>query len=40
MALVFAMGGTGYALTLPKNSVGPKQIKKNGGASSEIRRTP
>ena len=29
MALVFAMGGTGYALTLPKNSVGSKQLRKN-----------
>jgi hypothetical protein len=28
MALVFAMGGTGYALTLPKASVGSKQIRK------------
>ena len=29
MALVFAMGGTGYALTIPKNSVGSKQLRKN-----------
>lgn len=36
-ALVFAMGGTGYALSIPKNSVGSAQIKKNGVASSDIR---
>ena len=28
MALVFAMGGTGYALTIPKNSVGSKHFAR------------
>jgi hypothetical protein len=36
-ALVFAMGGTGYALTIPKNSIGSTQIKQSGVASSDIR---
>lgn len=36
-ALVFAMGGTGYALTIPKNSVGSAQIKKSAVANSDIR---
>jgi hypothetical protein len=38
LALVFAMGGTGYALTIPKNSVGTKQIKTNGVGSSEVKK--
>ena len=30
LALFFALGGGGYAAaTLPANSVGPRQIKKN-----------
>ncbi len=37
MALVFAMGGTGYALTLPKNSVGSKQIRKNAVTSTKVK---
>ena len=38
MALVLAMGGTGYALsTLPKNSVGKKQLKKNAVISSKVK---
>jgi hypothetical protein len=37
MALFFAMGGTGYALTIPRNSVGTKQIKKGGVANSDMR---
>ena len=37
MALVFAMGGTGYALTIPRNSVGTSQIKKAGVAGSDLR---
>ena len=36
-ALVFAMGGTGYALTIPKNSVGSAQIKKSAVADSDLR---
>jgi len=36
-ALVFAMGGTGYALSIPNNSVGSAQIKKSGVATSDIR---
>jgi hypothetical protein len=29
LALMLAMGGAGYALTIPKNSVGSQQIKNN-----------
>ena len=36
VALVFAMGGTSYALTLPKSSVGSKQIRKNAVTSSKV----
>lgn len=36
-ALVFAMAGTGYALTIPPNSVGSAQIKRSGVANSDIR---
>jgi len=33
-----ALGGTGYAaITLPKNSVGPKQIRKNAVRSSDVK---
>ena len=35
-ALVFAMGGTSYALTLPKNSVGSKQIRTNAVTSAKV----
>lgn len=39
IALFVALGGASYAaVTLPKNSVGPKQIKKNGVGASEIKR--
>jgi hypothetical protein len=38
LALVVALGGTGYAATkLPRNSVGSSQIKKAGVAGSDIR---
>lgn len=37
MALFFAMGGTGYALTIPRNSVGTQQIKKAAVANSDLR---
>ena len=37
LALVFAMGGTGYALTLPKNSVGSKQIRKNAVTGAKVK---
>jgi hypothetical protein len=37
VALVVAMGGTGYAASqLPKNSVGAKQIKSGGVGTSEV----
>lgn len=36
-ALFIALGGTGYALTIPRNSVGPAQIKRSAVGSSEIR---
>ena len=39
LALIVAMGGTGYAaITLPANSVGKKQLKKGSVWSSKIRR--
>jgi hypothetical protein len=38
IALLVAMGGTGYAaITLPKNSVGSKQLKKNAVTSKKIK---
>jgi hypothetical protein len=37
MALVFAMGGTGYALTIPKNSVGSKQLRKNAVTGAKVK---
>ena len=37
-ALIFAMGGTGYAaIKLPKNSVGPRQIKSNAVSASKVK---
>jgi hypothetical protein len=37
LALFVALGGTSYAaITLPRNSVGPKQIRSNAVRSSEI----
>lgn len=38
LALFIALGGTGYALTLPKDSVGSRQIRENAVRSSEIAR--
>jgi hypothetical protein len=39
IALIVAMGGTGYAaLSLPKNSVGSKQLKKNAVTASKIKK--
>jgi hypothetical protein len=38
LALMVALGGTGYAaLSLPKNSVGTKQLKKNAVISSKVK---
>src|SRR3954453_22019589 len=38
IALLVAMSGTGYAaITLPKNSVGSKQLKKNAVRSSKVK---
>jgi hypothetical protein len=38
IALIIAMGGTGYAaISLPKNSVGTKQLKKNAVKSSKVK---
>lgn len=38
VAVFIALGGTSYALTqLPKNSVGPKQIKKNAVNSAKVK---
>lgn len=38
IALIVAMGGTGYAaLKLPKNSVGSRQIKPDAVRSSDIK---
>lgn len=36
-ALFIALGGTSYALTLPRNSVGPQQIRRGAVRTSEIR---
>ena len=38
MALFIALGGTSYALTLPKNSVGREQLRSNAVGSPEIRK--
>ncbi|MEX0993747.1 MAG: hypothetical protein WDZ37_07120, partial [Solirubrobacterales bacterium] len=38
LALFVALGGTGYALSLPKNSVGPRQLKKNAVRTAKIRK--
>ena len=37
VALFVALGGTSYAATLPRNSVGSKQLKSNAVTSSKIR---
>ena len=36
-ALVFAMGGTSYALTVARNSVGSAQLKRGAVANSDLR---
>jgi hypothetical protein len=38
-AMFVALGGTSYALTLPRNSVGPSQLKSDSVGRSEIRRS-
>jgi hypothetical protein len=39
IALIVSLGGTGYAaLRLPRNSVGPTQIKRSAVGASELRR--
>jgi hypothetical protein len=38
MALFVALSGGAYALTIPKNSVGAKQLKKNAVTRSKIRK--
>lgn len=38
LALFLALGGTTYALTLPRDSVGPSQLKSGSVGRSEIRR--
>jgi hypothetical protein len=38
LAVFVALGGTSYALTLPRNSVGPSQLKSDSVGRSEIRR--
>lgn len=38
VAVFVALGGTSYALTLPRNSVGPSQLKSDAVGRSEIRR--
>jgi hypothetical protein len=37
VAVFMAMGGGAYALSIPRNSVGAKQIKRNGVGASEIK---
>lgn len=37
VAVFLALGGTSYALTLPRNSVGPSQLKSDSVGRSEIR---
>jgi hypothetical protein len=37
MALFIALGGTSYALTLPRNSVGSQQIRAGAVRASEVR---
>jgi hypothetical protein len=38
VALFVALGGTSYAATLPRNSVGSKQLKNNAVTSAKIRK--
>ena len=37
VALFIALGGTAYAATLPRNSVGPKQLKRGAVTSAKVR---
>ena len=37
LALFIALSGTAYAATLPRNSVGPRQIKKNAVNSAKVK---
>ena len=37
LALLIALGGGAYAVTLPRNSVGASQLKKNAVTSSKIK---
>jgi len=37
LALLLAMGGTGYALSIPKNSVGSQQIKNNSVKAADVK---
>jgi hypothetical protein len=39
LALFVALGGTSYALTMPKNSVGSRELKSRSVSSSELRRS-
>jgi hypothetical protein len=38
MALFVALSGGAYALTIPNNSLGAKQLKKNAVTGSKIKR--
>jgi hypothetical protein len=38
LALFLALSGGAYALTLPRNSVGPKQLKRNAVTGPKIKR--
>jgi hypothetical protein len=38
VALFVALGGGAYALSVPKNSVGPRQLKRNAVTTTKIRR--
>jgi hypothetical protein len=38
LAVFLALGGTSYAVTLPRNSVGPSQLQSDSVGRSEIRR--
>jgi hypothetical protein len=39
IAVFLALGGTGYALSLPRNSVGTVQLKKNAVTSPKIKKS-
>jgi hypothetical protein len=38
LAIFIALGGTSYALTLPRDSVGPEQLRSNSVGNTEVRR--